>query len=149
VRTKHGTLNGTLTLAAAARQAQSMVGNHVLVAWWCDPSIDLGRTTPPTIFGYTWPLDSDLLVDEVAFYAGRAVWRAVRTTNGVRYVFIEEVGANETGDAREARVVFTPARLHDFQRFSAVRTGRGQVLLREWYIGDEMLGYTISEVRKP
>jgi len=72
----------------------------------------------------------------------------VRTTNGVRYVFIEEVGANETGDVQKARVVFTPARLHDSQRFSAARTGRGQVLLREWYIGDEMLGYTISEVRK-
>ncbi len=149
VRTTHGTLNGTLTLGAAARQAQSGFGNHVLVAWWCDPSIDLSRTTPPETFGDTWPLDSDLLVDEVAFYAGRAVWRAVRTTNGVRYVFIEEVGENETGDARKARVVFTPAQLHDFQRFSAARTGRGQVLLREWYIGDEMLGYTISEVRKP
>ena len=146
VRITHGTLNGTLTLGAAAWQAQSVFGNHVLVAWWCDPSIDLSRTTPPKTFGDTWPLDSDLLVDEVAFYAGRAVWRAVRTTNGVRYVFIEEVGANETGDAREARVVFTPAQLHDFQRFSAARTGRGQVLLREWYIGDEMLGYTLEQI---
>jgi len=149
VRIAHGTLNATLTLAEAAWQAQSMFGNHALVAWWCDPSIDLSRTTPPATFGDGWPLHSDLLVDEVAFYAGRAVWRAVRTTNGVRYVFIEEVGANETGDAREARVVFAPAQLHDFQRFSAARTGRGQVLLREWYIGNEMLGFTISEVRKP
>jgi hypothetical protein len=123
-------------------------GNHSLVAWWCDPSIDLSRAEPPKTFGDSWPLDSDILVDEVAFYAGRAVWRAARTTNGIRYVFIEEVGANETSDARAARVVFAPARLHDFQRFSAVRTGRGQVLLREWYVGDEMLGYTISEVRK-
>jgi len=147
IRTTHGTLNGTLTLGAAARQAQSVFGTHSLVAWWCDPSIDLSRATPPATFGCTWPLDGDILVDEVAFYAGRAVWRAVRTTNGVRYVFIEEVGANETGDVQKARVVFTPARLHDdFRRFSATRTGRGQVLLREWYVGDEMLGFTLEQI---
>lgn len=149
VRIQQGGLNGSLTLGTAAQQAQSAFGNrHTFVAWWCDPSIDLNLSTPPTIFGDNWPLGSNVQVDEVAFYAERAVWRAVRTTNGVRYVFIEEVGASEE-DTQEARVAFTPARLHDFQRFSSARTGRGQVMLREWYVGSEILGFTITEVRKP
>lgn len=149
VRIQQGGLNGSLTLGTAAQQAQSAFGNrHTFVAWWCDPSIDLNLSTPPPTYGDNWPLGSNVQVDEVAFYAERAVWRAVRTTNGVRYVFIEEVVASEE-DTQEARVAFTPARLHDFQRFSSARTGRGRVMLREWYVGGEMLGFTITEVRKP
>lgn len=148
---QQGVLNGSLTLRDVASKAKSAFGNHhTLVAWWCDPSIDLSLNTPPVTFGYDWPLNSDVhdvRVDEVAFYAERAVWRVARMANSMRYVFIEEVNENEK-DSQEARVVFTPARLHDFQRFSAARTGWGQVLLREWYIGDEILGFTITEVKK-
>lgn len=148
VRVKDGTLNGTLTLGQASQQAQLAFCNHVFVAWWCDPSIDLKRSTPPATFGCDWPLDSDVLVDEVAFYAERAVWRAARTAAGTRYVFIEEVDANEA-DAKDVHVTFTPARLHGFRHFFSERTERGQILLREWRVGGEIIGYTLTEVRKP
>jgi len=151
VRIVHGTLNSTLTLGEAANQAQLGFGNkHSLVAWWCEPSIDLSLNKPPAIFGIgnNWPLGSKLLVDEVAFYAERAVWRAAHTTTSIQYVFIEEVDVGKGDNIQEVRVTFTPARLHNFQRFSAVPTGEGQVLLREWHIGNEMLGYTLSKVSK-
>ncbi len=147
VRIQQGSLNGSLTLGTAAQQAQLDLGSHALVAWWCDPSIDLSRNNPPATFGYDWPLDSDVLVDEVAFFAERAVWRAARTAGGPRYVFIKELDASTT-DSIKGRATCIPARLHDYRRFSAVRTGRGQVLLREWRVDDEVLGFTIAELQK-
>ncbi|HXH13721.1 MAG TPA: hypothetical protein VNP04_28615 [Alphaproteobacteria bacterium] len=144
VHVGQGALNGALTLGEAAKRAQSAFGRHALVAWWCDPSIDLNRKDPPPTFGRDWPLDSDVQVDEVAFYAERAVWRAVRTAAGGRYVFIEELDKGEP-NARAARVVFTPARLHGFRRFSSANTGEGKVLLREWHVGNEILGFTIAK----
>lgn len=144
VRTQTGTLSEELTLGAAAKAAKAALGEK-LIAWWCDPAIDVQLRTPPATFGRTWPADSDeLQVDEVAFYAERAVWRAVRTASGPSYVVIEEVAGNEPG-AQQVSVVHTPARLHGFQRFAAVNTGPGQVLLREWYDDDGILGFTITK----
>jgi hypothetical protein len=77
-------------------------------------------------------------VDEVAFYAERAVWRAVRTSGGAQWVLIEEV-APDTSDGKKVKVVHVPARLHGFKRFTAANTGRGKVLLRQWYEEDEII----------
>lgn len=148
VQTKHGTLDGTaLTLGEAAKFAKAALGGD-LIAWWCDPTIDLALTTAPATFGRAWPAEDDKLqVDEVAFYAERAVWRAVRTASGARFVLITESASNEDG-ARQTAVVHTPARLHGFSRFSSADTGRGNVLLREWHIGDEVLGYTLTKEQR-
>jgi CRISPR/Cas system CSM-associated protein Csm3 (group 7 of RAMP superfamily) len=145
VQTKHGRLDGTaLTLGEAAKIAKAWLGGD-LVAWWCDPTIDPARTKAPATFGRAWPAEDDKLqVEEVAFYAERAVWRAVRAASGPRFTLIKECARNEAG-ALQTKVVHTPARLHGFSRFSAADTGRGSVLLREWRIGDEVLGFTIAK----
>jgi CRISPR/Cas system CSM-associated protein Csm3 (group 7 of RAMP superfamily) len=152
VRTQTGTLAEVLTLGAAARLAKAALG-ETLVAWWCDPTIDLDLRTPPTTFGRAWPDDDDKLhVDEIAFYAERAVWRAVRLSSGTRFVRIEELTSTADG-ATQARVVYTPARLHGFSegpraRFSSAKTGQGNVLLREWHVGDEILGFTLTQEQR-
>lgn len=147
VRTTTGTVEETLTLCTAARLARASLGEK-LVAWWCEPTIDLDLAYPPAVFGRTWPLD-ELHVDEVAFFAERAVWRAARTASGTRFVLIEELDT-QTDGALKVRVEHTPARLHGLSegerpRFSAARTGRGAVLLREWHAADGILGYTLVE----
>lgn len=148
VRTSHGALDSAaLTLGEAAQLARSALGKRPLVAWWCDPTIDLALTSAPATFGREWPQGDALQVDEVAFYAERAVWRAARTVAGARYVFIEEVASTDSG-ATQTSVVYTPARLHGFRRFSSVNTGPGSVLLREWHIGDEVLGFTIAKEQR-
>jgi CRISPR/Cas system CSM-associated protein Csm3 (group 7 of RAMP superfamily) len=142
-----GPLTQVLTLSEAAKLARLALGEK-LVAWWCEPTIDLTLHTPPATYGNAWPREDDnLQVDEVAFYAERAVWRAVRTSNGPRFVFIEEL-ASPTDDAKKVRVVHTPARLHGFDRFSSQNTGRANVLLREWHVGDEILGFTITKEQR-
>jgi hypothetical protein len=143
VKTTNGTVTEPLTLGAAAKIAKVALGEK-LVAWWCEPTIDLDLHAPPATFGREWPADGDQLqVDEVAFYAERAVWRAARTAEGARLVLIEETA--EADDAKQTRVVHTPARLHGFSRFSAANTGKGNVLLREWHLGDEVLGFTLTQ----
>jgi hypothetical protein len=57
---------------------------------------------------------------------------------------IEEVEM-DSDSAHRADVVHTPARLHGFDRFTAADTGRGTVLIREWHVEDELLGFTLSE----
>ena len=147
VRTKTGEVADVLTLGEAAKLAKTSLGNS-FVAWWCDPTIDLDLHTPPATFGNAWPSEDDTFhVDEVAFYAELAVWRAVRTSNGSRFVLIEEL-ASKADDAKQARVVHTPARLHGFQRFSSENTGQGNVLLREWHVGDEILGFTLTKEQR-
>ncbi|HET9929713.1 MAG TPA: hypothetical protein VFQ35_03460, partial [Polyangiaceae bacterium] len=147
VKTTNGTITEPLTLGAAAKIAKASLGEK-LVAWWCDPTIDLDLHTPPATFGTSWPgEDADLKVDEIAFYAQRAGWRAVRTSNGARFVFIQETAENE--GERKARIVYTPARLHGFSqgrrpRFSSAQTGQNNVLLREWHVGSNVLGFTIT-----
>ncbi len=153
VQTECGVLNGiALTLSEAAKFAKAALGD-ALIAWWCDPTIDLTLTTPPATFGRAWPQDEKLEVDEVAFYAERAAWRAVRMANGARFVLIKESASNEDGE-RRTMVVYTPARLHGFSgphqggrhaRFSSADTGQGNVLLREWHIDDEVLGFTLAK----
>ena len=144
VKTTNGMISQDLTLSEAAKLAKAALGGK-LVAWWCDPTINLDLHTPPATFGRDWPSEDDTLqVDEVAFYAERAVWRAVRTSNGARFVFIDEL-PSQARDATQVRVVYTPARLHGFQRFSSANTGQGNVLLREWHVGDEILGFTITK----
>lgn len=145
VRRTPGPVDGSaLTLGAAAVLAQAALGERTLVAWWCDPSIDLARVEPPATFGRQWPDGEDVQVDEVAFYADRAVWRAARTVAGFRSVFIEDVAQGEP-DAVSARVVYTPAHLHESSRFAAASTGKGRVLLREWHDGDGILGFTLVQ----
>jgi len=144
VRTTAGVITEPLTRGAAAKRAKAAIGEK-LVAWWCDPTIDLSQSTPPSTFGRTWTGEDDALqVDEIAFYAERAVWRAARTSSGARFVLIEEL-PSETDGAKPTRVVYTPARLHGFQRFSAASTGPGSVLLREWHRDDGILGFTITQ----
>lgn len=144
VRTTTGTIAEPLTLGAAAKLAKAALG-ETLVAWWCDPTIDLDLHTPPATFGREWPTEDDKLqVDEIAFYAERAVWRAVRTVSGARFIVIEELNA-KVDDAKQARVVHTPARLHGSSRFSSANTGQGKVLLREWHVGGETLGFTLTQ----
>lgn len=144
VRTTTGTIAELVTLGAAAKLAKTAL-DEKLVAWWCDPTIDLDLHTPPATFGREWPAEDDKLqVDEIAFYAERAVWRAVRTVSGACFIVIEELAA-KVDDAKQARVVHTPARLHGSSRFSSANTGQGNVLLREWHVGDEILGFTLTQ----
>lgn len=149
VRSQNGTFDGSaLTLGQTAKLAKAALGEG-LIAWWCDPTIDLALTTPPATFGRTWPTEDDKLrVDEVAFYAERAVWRAARTSNGARFVLIEELTSKED-NAKQTRVVHTPARLHDDRkRFSSANTGQSSVLLREWHVDDEVLGFTLTKEQR-
>jgi CRISPR/Cas system CSM-associated protein Csm3 (group 7 of RAMP superfamily) len=149
VRPSSGRLtSAALTLGEAARLARSALGGRALIGWWCEPTIDLQATSPPATFGRKWPQNDEAPeVAEVAFFAERAVWRAARTSSGTRFVLIEEVAAGSDG-IKEARVVLTPARLHGFKRFSAAPTGQGQIRLREWHVGDEMLGFTIESLEE-
>jgi CRISPR/Cas system CSM-associated protein Csm3 (group 7 of RAMP superfamily) len=142
VRVTSGSLDSqSPTLGEAAVPARAALGEHSLVAWWCEPTIDLARAKPPAVFGRQWPDDEDIRIDEVAFYADRAVWRAARTVAGTRWVLIEEVA--DEADTRAANVVLTPARRHASARFAAASTGRGEVLLREWHVEGQLLGFTL------
>ena len=134
----------TLTLKRAADLARTYLRTNrdLLVAWWCDPTVVLGLS-PPATFGTAWP-DALVEVDEVAYYGERAVWRASRTAQGVRWVAIAEVAAGAR-NAQAVTIAHTPARLHNFERFASARTGRGRILLREWRQGDTLLGFTIAE----
>lgn len=147
VRTTTGTIAEPLTLGVAVKLAKAALGEK-LVAWWCDPTIDLDSHPPPATFGREWPAEDDKLqVDEIAFYAKRAVWRAVRTVSGARFIVIEELDA-KVDDAKQTRVVHTPARLHGSSRFSSANTGKGDVLLREWHVGGEILGFTLTQEQR-
>ncbi|WP_437203595.1 hypothetical protein [Planctomicrobium sp. SH664] len=147
VKTTNGPITEVLTLSEAAKLAKAALGDK-LVAWWCDPTIDLNLHSPPATFGNAWPGENDKLhVDEVAFYAERAVWRAARTSNGPRFACIMEID-NEEDNAQQARVVHRPARLHAFQRFSSANTGNGNVLLREWYVDNQILGFTLTKEQR-
>lgn len=188
------------TLDTMAQRAEKALGNREFTAWWCEPTIDLSVTKAPAIFGSSWPheqatvslsnasdesdtesadqkgelqsaLQRDLQVDEVAFFAKDAVWRAARTCEGVRFVLIEQVSGQSASSAEklsrvvdsadgsdtgaekgssvetevyDVDVVCTPARLHGFRRFSSANTGRGKLLLREWHRGGGVLGFTID-----
>lgn len=141
VRVTCGSLDSPVpTLGETATRARAALGDG-LAAWWCDPTIDLALATPPAVFGRDWPDGEVIRVEEVAFYANNAVWRMARAAGGPRWVFIEEVGANEP-DARPASVVHTPARLHGSTRFAA-QTDRGPVRLKEWHVESEFLGFTL------
>ncbi len=133
----------SLTLGEAAALAREALGGRSLIAWWCDPTIDLALESPPATFGSRWPDEEKTQVDEVAFFAEGAAWRAARTVAGVRMVLIEEVRQGEP-DAEPTRVVHTPARLHGSTRFTAAQTGQGQILLREWHVDGQILGFTIT-----
>jgi CRISPR/Cas system CSM-associated protein Csm3 (group 7 of RAMP superfamily) len=146
VRTIIGTVSVPLTLGTASALAKAALGGK-LIAWWCDPTIDLGVHIPPATFGREWPCASEQLkVDEISFYAADAVWRSVCTTAGPHYILIQET--TQADDTQLVSVVHTPARLHGFQRFSAANTGHANVLLREWYLGDEMLGFTLTQEQR-
>ncbi len=88
-----------------------MIGDGAgeFVAWWCEPTIDFSVTTPPAIFGWKWPDDGTLRVDEATFFFERGSWRVARTASGVRWVLIQEVGSQAAG-AESVFVSQTPAR---------------------------------------
>lgn len=148
VKTTNGTITEALSLGAAARLAKTALGEK-LVAWWCDPTIDLNLHTPPATFGREWPAEDDKLqVDEIAFYAERAVWRAVHTSKGARFSFIAETTENKGTDS--VHVIQRPARLHGLSkgqrpRFSSALIGENNVILREWHVGNNILGFTITQ----
>jgi CRISPR/Cas system CSM-associated protein Csm3 (group 7 of RAMP superfamily) len=147
VRVTDGPLDSSVpTLGEAASRARAALGDR-LTAWWCDPAIDLSLATPPAVFGRDWPDGEVIRVEEAAFYANNAVWRLARTAGGPRWVFIEEVGADEP-DARLASLVHTPARLHGSTRFAAAQTGRGSVRLKEWHVEGQFLGFTLVPVER-
>ncbi|MGE0757962.1 MAG: RAMP superfamily CRISPR-associated protein [Pirellulaceae bacterium] len=144
VKITNGTIAEVLTLSEAAKLAKAVLGEP-LVAWWCDPTINPDLQTPPTTFGTAWPSqDDNLQVDEVAFFAEHTVWRAARMSHGTRFVLIKELPPQTEG-AELTRVIHRPARLHGFSRFSSANTGQGNVLLREWHVGDEILGFTLTK----
>lgn len=143
VRATGGSLDSPApTLGEAAVLAREAFGDRALTAWWCDPAIDLALAVPPAVFGREWPDGQDVRIDEVAFFAENAVWRAARTVSGPRWVLIEEVGPDERG-ALLADIVHTPARRHGSARFAAADTGKGQVDLREWHVDGQILGFTL------
>jgi len=135
-------------LGDLAETALEVFGEHrPLVAWWCEPAIDLDLRSPPPTFGRKWPRDetaNSLKVEEVAFFSSGAAWRAARTARGWRWVFIEETEEDHPM-SRTVQAVVYPARLHASRRFTAADTGGGHVLLREWYAGDEVLGFTLEK----
>jgi CRISPR/Cas system CSM-associated protein Csm3 (group 7 of RAMP superfamily) len=144
IRRKNGGVTEPLTIGSAAKLAKKELGEK-LVAWWCDPTIDLSVATAPITYGNSWPGEDDkLLVDEIAFFAQHAVWRAARISDQSRFVFLEELSIT-TDDAMLVSVVHTPARLHSFKRFSSADVGYARVLLREWCIGGEIIGFTVTK----
>lgn len=144
IKTECGQITEPLSLGAAARLAQAALGD-ALLAWWCEPAIDLDLHRPPATFGCDWPSQDDpLTLDEVIFFAERAAWRGARTVGGTRFVLMQEQ-PSATDGAQPVQVVHTPVRLHNFKRFAAADTGAGSVQLREWHQGGELLGYTITE----
>ena len=138
------------TLAMVAQQAPKEV-KDALVAWWCEPAIDFDVKDAPETFGWTWPTDEKLTklkVEEVAFFAGNAVWRIARTNKIWRTVYIREVD-NGTTDAVLVDIHPTPARLHqDRNRFSAKLTASGRLLVKEWRAGSQCVGYTLTKGSK-
>jgi CRISPR/Cas system CSM-associated protein Csm3 (group 7 of RAMP superfamily) len=163
----HGTLPGTdLTLDLAARSAAAALGHDPAkvgsqpssqegtgptahgnpslaesMAWSCEPTIDLSVTRAPATFGRQWPVGDALRVDEVAFFTPTAAWRAAHTTAGLQWVLIQEV--SDRAGALEADVVETAARLHHSARFCAADTGNGDLMVRQWQVGADTVGYTI------
>jgi len=133
-----------LTLGETASIARAALGERVLVAWWCEPTIDLALSIPPTVFGCEWPDDEGLQIDEVAFYAENACWRVAQTSSGPRWVLIKEVQEDDPKTVQTA-IVHTPAHLHASSRFSAAKTEKTNVLLREWHVGEECLGFTLEK----
>ena len=133
-----------------AQQAPKEV-KDALVAWWCEPAIDFDVKDAPETFGWTWPTDEKLTklkVEEVAFFAGNAVWRIARTNKIWRTVYIREVD-NGTTDAVLVEIHPTPARLHqDRNRFSAKLTASGRLLVKEWRAGSQCVGYTLTKGSK-
>jgi hypothetical protein len=152
IAVKPGTIDtADLTLGRAAYEAMQTVGDRAgeLVAWWCEPTIDFTVTAPPQIFGWKWPEEGTLRVDEVAFFLERGSWRAARTARGNRWVFIWEVGAQEV-DAEPVKASTTPAKLHGnmawgWKRFSAKSAGEDRLMVREWHSRAMPVGFTLNK----
>jgi hypothetical protein len=124
-----------------------MIGDGAgeFVAWWCEPTIDFSVTTPPEIFGWKWPDNNSLRVDEAAFFFERGSWRVARTASGVRWVLLQEVGSQAAG-AESVVVAYIPARLHgDTTRFSAKSSGKDRLIVREWRSGVTYAGFTLNK----
>lgn len=135
-----------LTLENAASAAGGILGDYAdkLVAWWCEPTIDV-TAEPPEIFGWGWPKTSTLRVDEVVFFFERGSWRAARTASGVRWVLIQELASAQDG-AEQVEVLMIPARLHgDTTRFAAKSAGKDSLFVRKWRSGVTPVGFTLNK----
>lgn len=138
-------VDGELDLGAATALARVALGDK-LSCWWCEPRIDFGRNHPPATFGWEWPTDERLQLDEVVFFTERASWRAARTARGWRAVLIEvcegDAAVDEAGLVK-ANGREIPARLHQaISRFAADLTAGGGLTLCEWTEGADIVGYT-------
>ena len=120
-------------------------GTGELVAWWCEPTIDFSVTTPPAIFGWKWPEDGTLRVDEATFFFERGSWRVARTASGVRWVLIQEVGSQAAG-AESVVVSRLPQGCTGITtRFSAKSPGKDRLIVREWRSGMTSVGFTLNK----
>ena len=132
-----------LTLGQALQHAEQALGQPPL-AWWCEPSIDFSRAEAPVTFGTNTVEDQHLRVDEVAFFTDTASWRAARCRGGWRTVLIREAPAGKT-NALRVDVVQTPAWLHeDGTRFAAKYAASGDVMIREWRLDGQIVGFTLT-----
>lgn len=133
-----------LSLAEAAAEARKHV--DALVAWWCEPAIDLSKAAAVATFGWDWPDAEHAAIDEAIFFAAKASWRIGRRNGKWRAVL-----ARETADGAHAVVVsLKPARLIDLtsQRFlqAAAWPNHGDLVVREWRDGKtgEMIAFTME-----
>lgn len=151
IRTGTCVVDGPFTLAAAWAQASEQCSGENPVAWWCEPTIDFSVTTAPTVFGTGRPgsdsrTDTELRVDEVCVFFERALWRAVQTTTGVRWVHMSEAAPGDGDEVFE--LVRTPAQLHGGAgRFAIDGLGRTIYVVREWKRQGSSLGFTINGAR--
>jgi hypothetical protein len=138
------------TLKAASDAAQTQFGHGAAnVYWWCEPAINFSQATAPRTFGAGWPSTDDgrLAIEEALFFTPEGSWRAARTEDGWRAVALVEGAGGEPVSVME-----TPVRLHRARtrpRFSSVRLpDLGDLTVRAWYRGRDLLGFTVKEVTR-
>jgi hypothetical protein len=138
------------TLKAASDAAAMLFGpTATTVYWWCEPAIDFSQATAPRTFGAGWPSADEgrCAIEEALFFTPEGSWRAARTAGGWRGVALREDSGGEPVTVTE-----TPVRLHRARtrpRFSSAGLpDLGDLVVRAWYRGRELLGFTMKEVRR-
>jgi hypothetical protein len=151
INVEHGTLSiADLALGRAASEARRMIadGTGELVAWWCEPTIDFSVTTPPEIFGWKWPDNNTLRVDEAAFFYERGSWRVARTASGVRWVRIREIGSQAAGESVDVSMIPVKLLGRTTKRFGDLPLPEGRLIVREWRSGVTPVGFTLNKGEK-